>query len=519
MAARTEQMKKILEIRREDPEKEKELCMQMLTGCEDKYTEAFGRTYLGDAYHTMGQIEHALPEYKKALELAGENAYDDLLSMLYNSVGVVYMYNDDEQSALDYFFSGIELAEKLNDKMMHATLLANIAYVYRSAGALDEAEKMMDESYRMIREAQHNDANVEMDELGYKLDKIWIKLQKHETDEAWKRMQCDEIQNDDSRDNKINFAIYYEQISDTKQCLKYIEEALEDTVHEVNQFEEAFYLFELIEICIKAKLYTKAEEISDIAEKLLFTEIGTVGKWTTFMGYRIEIYEALGRTEELKNAYEKYYVYDQEYEEEKAHATVKRVRRKIELLHELDRKNEIKQRQADLYDRRGRDALTKLYNRWGIKGRIETLYQEYCGRDLSLAVAIADVDFFKEYNDTYGHIAGDKCLKTVAEILKKNAGEESIVGRYGGDEFLIVLWGKTQKETEQMFDSIREELADNHIENKNSAVSDAVTVTAGGVITKLETWTDFTACLHEADLALYEVKKQSRDGYKVKSLA
>ena len=116
MVVRTEKMKKILEIRREDPEKEKELCMQMLAECEDKYMEAFGRTYLGDAYHTLGKIEHALPEYSRALELAGENDYDDLLSVLYNSIGIVYMYNDDEQSALDYFFNGIRLAEKLNDK-------------------------------------------------------------------------------------------------------------------------------------------------------------------------------------------------------------------------------------------------------------------------------------------------------------------------------------------------------------------------------------------------------------------
>lgn len=516
MAVRTEQMKKILEIRREDPKKEKELCIQMLTECEDKYMEAFGRTYLGDAYHTLGKIEHALPEYSRALELARENDYDDLLSVLYNSIGIVYMYNDDEQSALDYFFNGIRLAEKLNDRMMHATLLANIAYVYRSAGAFDEAEKMLDEANRMIREAQHNDANVALDELGYELDKIWMMLQKQETEKAWKRMQREEIRTDTSKENAINFAIYYAQTSDAKQCLKYMDAALEEVAHEINQFEQIVYLFELIEIGIKAGLYTRAKEIADMAEHLL-TQIGTVGKWTKLMEYRIEIYEALGNTGKLVEAYRKYYEYDQKYEEEKTYAAVKRVRRKIELLHELDRKSEIKQRQADLYDRRGRDALTGLYNRWGMKNRMKQLYREYRGRELTLAVALVDVDFFKEYNDTYGHVAGDRCLKSIADILKKSAGEKSMVGRYGGDEFLVVLWEKTQSEFEQMFDVVRKELSDRRIENKNSGVSDNVTVTVGGVVTKPKRRIDFTAWLHEADLALYEVKKKSRNGYKVKS--
>lgn len=518
MAVRTEQMKKILEIRREDPEKEKELCMQMLAECEDKYMEAFGRTYLGDAYHTLGKIEHALPEYSRALELAGENDYDDLLSVLYNSIGIVYMYNDDEQSALDYFFNGIRLAEKLNDRMMHATLLANIAYVYRSAGAFDEAEQMLDEAGRMMREAQHNDANVELDELGYELNKIWLLLQKQETDEAWKWMQRDEIRSDTSRENDINFAIYYAQISDEKQCLKYIDAAIEEVAQEINPFEQIVCLLELIEISSRAGVYTKAEKIADMAEHLL-KEVGTVGKWTKLMEYRIEIYEALGRTDELEKAYAKYYEYDQKYEEEKKHAAVKRVRRKIELLRELDRKSQMKQRQADLYDRRGRDALTDLYNRWGIKSHVQMLYREYAGINMSLAVAIVDVDFFKEYNDTYGHVAGDKCLKSIAEILKKNSGENSIVGRYGGDEFLVVLWNRTPEEFEQVFDAVKEDLSDKKMENKNSEVSDYVTVTIGAVMAGLGQKEEFMAYLHEADLVLYEIKKHAKNAYKVKNLA
>ena len=280
MAIRTERMKEILDIRLNDPEKEKELCMQMLSGECDTYTEAFGRTYLGDAYHTFGQVDYALPEYNRALKLSEDEGYDDLLSVLYNSLGIIYMYNDDEQSALDYFFDGIRLAEKMDDKMMHATLLSNIAYVYRGAGAYDKAEEMIDEISGMIRDARHNDANVEIEEQDYELDKIWMMLQKHETDDAWERMQKPEIQSDKSRENYINFAIYYEQKGDKEQCSRYIDAALLDVENEINMFERILYQLELIEIAIYAHLYEKADEISHIAEELL-EKIGTVGKWTS----------------------------------------------------------------------------------------------------------------------------------------------------------------------------------------------------------------------------------------------
>lgn len=118
MAIRTEQMKEIMDIRFDDPQKEKELCMQMLSESKDRYTEAFGRTYLGDAYHTLGQIDEALFELGRGLKLAEAYGYEELLFVLYNLIGIIYMYRDDEQTALDYFFNGIALSEKVNDKMM-----------------------------------------------------------------------------------------------------------------------------------------------------------------------------------------------------------------------------------------------------------------------------------------------------------------------------------------------------------------------------------------------------------------
>ncbi len=515
MAIRTEQMKEILDIRFDDPQKEKELCMQMLSDSKDRYTEAFGRTYLGDAYHTLGQVDAALCELRRGLELAEADGYEELLFVLYNLIGIIYMYRDDEQTALDYFFNGIALSEKVNDKMMQATLLSNIAYAYKAAGAYDKAEKMTDRFYQMMCEASENELNVELDKIGYETDKIGLYLCMNEPDKAWELMQLSEIQADTSVEKYINFASYYGIKGDHKQCAMYIDAAMSVLGEDINRYESVLYQFEILRIAIDAGLYEKALQISEITEKLMEENIN-IGKWVKLMGYRIEIYEALGCTDELGEAYKRYFEYDTIYEEEKKQAAVTRIRRKIDLIYEIDRKKQIEQRQAELFDKRSNDELTGLYNRWGLKNRINQLYRENDSVNTTLMAAIADVDFFKEYNDTYGHIAGDRCLKSVADILRQNIGADGIICRYGGDEFLFVVSDISKAQAELLLSKISEGLADKNIENSRSGISDRVTISIGAVMVKPFAETDFETIINEADRALYEVKNNSKNSYRVK---
>jgi diguanylate cyclase (GGDEF)-like protein len=96
-----------------------------------------------------------------------------------------------------------------------------------------------------------------------------------------------------------------------------------------------------------------------------------------------------------------------------------------------------------------RDGLTGLLNRTAI---LEVLNREWKRADrekTGLAVIIADVDHFKRFNDTYGHIAGDEILNAIATRLKESIREYDSVGRYGGEEFLIVLTGWNREGGEQ----------------------------------------------------------------------
>ena len=163
------------------------------------------------------------------------------------------------------------------------------------------------------------------------------------------------------------------------------------------------------------------------------------------------------------------------------------------------------------------DELTKIYNRRGIKRHVGAKFKETQQLQKSFSIAIVDVDYFKEYNDTYGHPAGDNILQTIAQILEESVSKAGIVGRYGGNEFLIAIAQRNSEEVEQIICCIREKLKQKAIKNRRSTVSEYVTVSIGAVNVVPERKTLLSEYIHAADHALYEIKKTSKNGFLVLS--
>ena len=99
------------------------------------------------------------------------------------------------------------------------------------------------------------------------------------------------------------------------------------------------------------------------------------------------------------------------------------------------KKNKLEQGNIRFYSEKETDWLTGLYNREAMAQRITA----YIRKGLSGTMIMLDLDHFKQVNDRYGHMAGDRLLQSVAAVLKKMAGSNSLVGRVGGDEFLIFI--------------------------------------------------------------------------------
>jgi len=154
-----------------------------------------------------------------------------------------------------------------------------------------------------------------------------------------------------------------------------------------------------------------------------------------------------------------------------------------------------------------KDALTGLANR---RRMLETLEEEPA-RDAPTALIFVDVDHFKEYNDRYGHPAGDEALRGVARVLREVAPSGALVARYGGEEFACLLPGCDAPQARALAERIRAAVAECEVAVPGEETRNRVTISAGVATQTLATAADAHHLLRSADVALYQAKRDGRN--------
>jgi diguanylate cyclase (GGDEF)-like protein len=151
------------------------------------------------------------------------------------------------------------------------------------------------------------------------------------------------------------------------------------------------------------------------------------------------------------------------------------------------------------------DPLTQIYNRGYLQERLIMMLEN--DMKARLAVIMFDVDFFKKVNDTYGHLAGDSVLKTVAAILKQEIRLQGIVGRYGGEEFVVVLKDADEKQAAEVAERIRCQ-----VERASVGQEYDLSVTVSGGVAEYDAqMLDVKSLFMAADEKLYQAKAAGRN--------
>ena len=153
------------------------------------------------------------------------------------------------------------------------------------------------------------------------------------------------------------------------------------------------------------------------------------------------------------------------------------------------------------------DALTEIPNRLFYEKRIKEDIARWQRFDTPLSIAVWDVDKFKNVNDTYGHKAGDKVLKAIAQILNKRIRETDFLARYGGEEFVMLLPGTIEEETLRLANELRQAVADCAFHYNEKSVG--ITISCG--ISGFREGDNLSKVFERADKALYQAKESGRN--------
>lgn len=150
------------------------------------------------------------------------------------------------------------------------------------------------------------------------------------------------------------------------------------------------------------------------------------------------------------------------------------------------------------------DALTGLMNRRALEDSLETESARSLRSGAPLSVFMLDIDNFKGFNDTFGHVCGDEVLRQIAVLMQRWIRRGDLVARYGGEEFLVILPGTDEKEAFGIADRVRQAIAEADWKHRLITVS-------GGITTRAEQIPTTTEFIREVDQALYAAKHDGKN--------
>jgi len=158
------------------------------------------------------------------------------------------------------------------------------------------------------------------------------------------------------------------------------------------------------------------------------------------------------------------------------------------------------------------DGLTGLYNRRYWQERFDEMHKLCVRREKPSTALMLDIDHFKRINDTYGHQAGDKVIKMLAALIKRCVRETDLAGRYGGEEFAIILNDSSVEDAKIVAERIRQLAKRLVVEHEGESISFTVSL---GLAQFSPDFKGAMAWLESADQALYEAKENGRNQYRI----
>ncbi|NEO87307.1 MAG: diguanylate cyclase, partial [Spirulina sp. SIO3F2] len=174
--------------------------------------------------------------------------------------------------------------------------------------------------------------------------------------------------------------------------------------------------------------------------------------------------------------------------------------------------HKVSEQTAELRRLASLDGLTQISNRRSFDQHLQQEWQRGCRSHLPLSLVLCDVDCFKQYNDTYGHQAGDVCLQAVARVIGQHSRRVGdLAARYGGEEFALLLPNTDNVGALQVAEQIRVAVQNLEICHRTSAAGECVSLSLGVATLIPEPMEAASGLIAAADAALYQAKEQGRN--------
>ena len=502
-----------------DMDDEFQLANELLTLWEahkDTHAIAFAHTFLADYHLMIREHEACLKHLHIALNLGEEYHYTDLLLRNYTIAGLYYNSHFDEVNAIQNLLNAYNLAENEKDLHQKMVVLNNIATMFFQKEDYQEALYYIKMAYQTFLDKKatimtHADLLVI-------LNLIQLEIFNEHLDKAIKRYQeyaaklvsfkASPLSTHVIRLCELYLANASKRVDSVKRIADYFSESNLHK-HKNRTYYFTFYC-DIFAILLQIKDQERAEKYLQYMGEMCLED--DVEQQLQLHRNWIRYAECFHLENVLINSYKQYYMLQKLVEDMTNKTKSESMKEKIkmnQIMKERDRfRNEKNQLEAQIKI----DGLTRLFNRSYFNSLVCAMHKN--PHVSTIGIVVADVDYFKEFNDYYGHHMGDKLLQNVARCMDENGDSRFFAARFGGDEFITLCVNITKEDICEYLDHIYEELDQIGMEHKMNKAAEKATISCGFTIFQNDDLFRYEDALTMADAALYKAKAAGKNQYK-----
>lgn len=474
--------------------------------------------YIGKYYFLRSKYEKGLPYIKKAVKYAEQVDDFQTLCDCYNYLSGYHIVKLNEVAAIDCLFHQKKYVVHLQKEKQYPQLFsiyANLAALFDNKnGSKKKALKYYREALRYLRKmGSHNYYYFEA--IYINLITLYVECKKYSQAVKYGKQMMSYVQKDKGEISKLQCEVIFLLVRLKENQQNVSPEEINNLYRQLMEKTEPtwFELNAMYKLCPVLMEYGSEEQYNCLLDKMEpFTEtMFGLELQRNFWKSRALQYQKIGETEKYQEVCVRLFKLQDKIDEEQAVAKAKSIEQYIAVKEEEYRQVELIRQHEELKKKTNYDELTGIPNRYLLNEFCDEAFAEAIEKHTCISVEVIDVDFFKQMNDNYGHLAGDKCLIAIAGEIKKVVPENGLCARYGGDEFIIVCKNQKDEVLEDTAFLLRHRIMELAIPHAFSLAADVVTISQGIVNQVPQKGQGLKEFIKLADDALYEAKKASKN--------
>ena len=477
-----------------------------------------GYYFRSEVYYWLNDSDKFFEDASRALTFLVEMGKNKLIAKSYNRMGIFTANGGNAPIAMDYYLSGLKYCDSSELYEIKSIIEMNIGTLYFSVGKYEQASEMLHKALSFFEDKVEKPYyDTVMMCIYSNLIKTYIQKQEYEKTQNIIEFVVKNYWNDAENIDKISLlmieAIFYHKIKDYKsrnECVKIVTESMPNHMGIIDCFDD---IDEYCNMLLETDLDEDFWAVINVVEPIL-KNVRMIYFQMRLMSIKIKYYRIHKKNAEFLQATGLYYEYSELMEQENILMASNMLTIRINLEKEEKRRIQIERENERLQQKSEVDQLTHMSNRYALVEYANKSIKKAYKNQKSIAVEILDIDYFKEYNDNYGHQEGDKCLQMIAENIKEVVARKGgFCARYGGDEFVIIYENISLEQAIKNERLLHESIRHSKIKHEYSKCDTKVTVSQGiccGIPRKDDGLKDYLAI---ADEVLYNVKEAGRNDY------